>query len=95
MAALEGLAAGVPVVASSVGGLPELLEHGRSGVLVPVGDAARLAEAILALLRDSRLASVLSERGPVRARQFALDVTLEAYLSLYDEVLGRSRPVRD
>ena len=49
---IESLAAGCPVVATAVGGLPDLLDHGQLGALVPSGDAQALADAIINVLRD-------------------------------------------
>jgi glycosyltransferase involved in cell wall biosynthesis len=48
----EALAVGTPVIASDLAGIPEILDHGRCGVLVPAGDVGALADAIAALLRD-------------------------------------------
>ena len=54
MVALEAAERGRPVIASAVGGLPEIVADGRTGVLVPRGDAAALAAAIVELVRDPR-----------------------------------------
>jgi glycosyltransferase involved in cell wall biosynthesis len=58
---VEGMAAGRAVVASRVGGIPEIIEHGRTGWLVPAGDDQALAEAVLGLLGDPRRKSALGE----------------------------------
>ncbi|MFC7880123.1 glycosyltransferase, partial [Isoptericola sp. NPDC057391] len=65
----EYLAAGLPVVASAVGELPEALEHGAAGVLVPPGDAAALADALVAVAHDDDRRAALGER----ARQVAVE----------------------
>ncbi len=52
---IEAMAMGCPVVSTTVSGIPELVEHGRTGLLVPPGDARMLAEALLTLLQDERL----------------------------------------
>ncbi|MFE5292195.1 glycosyltransferase family 4 protein [Isoptericola sp. NPDC056618] len=65
----EYLAAGLPVVASAVGELPDALEHGRAGVLVPPGDAAALADAVVALAHDGDRRAALG----VRARDVAVE----------------------
>ena len=62
-AALEAQVADVPVVAARVGGLPELIDHGRTGLLVDPGDEAALAEALLGLLSDRERARQMSEAG--------------------------------
>jgi glycosyltransferase involved in cell wall biosynthesis len=58
-AVLEAMAAALPVVASAVGGVPEVIEHGRTGLLVPPGDSRALADAVIALMRDESLAARL------------------------------------
>jgi glycosyltransferase involved in cell wall biosynthesis len=60
---LESLAQGTPVVASRVGGIPEFIEDGRSGLLVPPGEVAPLAEALRRLWSDSSLARRLGHHG--------------------------------
>jgi glycosyltransferase involved in cell wall biosynthesis len=63
MSVLEAMAAGVPVVASDVGGLPECLGHGRTGILVPPADSNALAEAIIRLLGNPQQRRELGEDG--------------------------------
>jgi len=60
---LEAMAAGVPVVASAVGGIPDQVRHGREGMLVPPDDPDALVEALGALLRDPAYARRLGEAG--------------------------------
>lgn len=64
---LEGMAAGVPVVASAVGGIPDQIRHEREGLLIPPGDPAALDDALLNLLRDPAHARSLGEAGRRRA----------------------------
>ena len=66
-AVLEAMACGRPVVASRVGGVPEILEHRRSGLLVPAGDAVALAGAILELGNDASLSAALGAAARERA----------------------------
>ena len=75
VALLEAMAAGVPVVSTAVGGIPELLEEGRAGLLVAPGDAVGFSAALSRLLRDERLAASLGEagRGAVEARHALSD----------------------
>jgi len=70
---LESLASGLAVVASRVGGIPEQIEEGKSGLLVPPGDAGALAEAATRVLRDTELRLALVQRGRARAREFTAD----------------------
>ncbi|MFW6146344.1 MAG: glycosyltransferase [Planctomycetota bacterium] len=67
MVTAEAMAAGLPVVASRVGGLPEVVQHGRTGLLVPPGDPEALAEAIASLLADPDR----RRRYAAAARQYA------------------------
>ncbi len=89
VAALEAMAMAKPVVASDVGGLPESVAHGETGVVVPAGDARALAEALIALLQDPERARRMGEAG--RARALAVydkPRVVDRILALYDEVLA-------
>jgi glycosyltransferase involved in cell wall biosynthesis len=68
MAVLEAAAQGVPVVAAAVGGVPELVDDGTTGLLVPPGDAAALAGALSRLLSDPAAAERLGRAGWARVR---------------------------
>lgn len=95
---LQGSAAGLPVVGTSVGGIPEAVVEGVTGRLVPPGDAAALAEAISGILADPEAAGRMGERGREHVRiRFSssrmLDLTEEAYaraVRLASD--GRARP---
>jgi glycosyltransferase involved in cell wall biosynthesis len=81
---LEAMAQARPVVATAVGGTPELVVDGETGVLVPAGDADALAEALDRLLRDPERARRLGEAGRRRvAAEFDADTLAERVLSLY------------
>ncbi len=67
-ALLEGMALGLPVVSTRVDGIPELVRHGETGLLVDAGDAPALAQAIGALLSDPERRRALGEAGRARAR---------------------------
>lgn len=68
LAILEAMAAGLPVVATTVGGIPECVSHGVTGTLVPPADSDALAAAIVALLRDPRQRRTFGESGRARVR---------------------------
>jgi glycosyltransferase involved in cell wall biosynthesis len=89
--AAEAMLRGIPVVASAVGGLPELVADGRTGLLVPARDAAALADAVERLIDTPGLGATLAEA----ARRFFLDhVTVERAadqtLRLYEDVIAES-----
>jgi sugar transferase (PEP-CTERM/EpsH1 system associated) len=90
LSVLEAWAAGLPVVATRVGGLPELVDEGRTGILVDFGDEAALAGALGGLIAEGVRARRLGAAGrdQVEAR-FSLERMAEAYQRHYRELLGR------
>jgi len=66
---LEYMAAGLPVVATAVGGVPEVIENGRTGWMVPPADATAMAKALIHLLTDSAVASRIAQAGQAEVRQ--------------------------
>lgn len=91
MVALEAMACGTPVVASRVGGLPYTVVDGRTGFLVPEGDAQSMAAKIEMILKDDHLRACLGDRGVRWARGFRWSRVADQVLSLYERVLARSR----
>jgi len=85
-ALVEAMACGVPVLATDVGGVGEVLEEGRCGVLVPPGDPAALAETIGRLADDPMLAHRLAGAARSRAVQFGAGRMAHRLLRIYDEV---------
>lgn len=71
---LEAMAAGTPVVATRVGGVPEIINDGENGLLVPAGDDGALARALARLLDDHALAGRLADRGRETVRSYGADV---------------------
>lgn len=88
IAALEAMAAGLPVVASRVGGLCELVDDGRTGLLVPPGDPAVLAQCLAGLARDPERRRALGAAGRQRARErFSVDQMVSEITDVYAEML--------
>jgi glycosyltransferase involved in cell wall biosynthesis len=86
---LQAAAAGVPVVASAVGGIPEAVRDGVNGRLVPPGDPARLAAAIDELLGDAALRRRLGDGGRALVREvFSVDAMVAGNMAVYRELLG-------
>lgn len=89
---MEFMAAGAPVVATSVGGVPDLIEDGVHGLLVDRGDHRAVAAAVGQLLSDPALAARLAEAGRERRRaEFDVDVTVRRLEQLYLELLARKK----
>ena len=94
MAALEAMAAGLPVVATSVGGLPELVEDCRTGYLVPPSDVAALAARLRLLIVDPKRQAAMGAAGRERARDyFSVDRMVAETAAVYESILRR-RPAR-
>lgn len=87
---LESFAAGVPVVATAVGGTPELVEHERTGLLVPARDPAALAAAIVRLLRDKGLRYRLSQA----ARDVVQPLSVDRMVGTTEDLYQRLCPER-
>lgn len=89
-AVLEAMAAGKPVVATKVGGIPEAVVHGETGLLVPPKDPEALAQAITSLLSDPELARKMGHAGRERVNKaFGLDRMIREMEGLYEELIAR------
>ena len=92
LAALEAMACEVPVVASNVGGLPEIIEDGVTGFVCPPDAVDEMAERGIALLTDAALRASIARppRKMVRER-YCTDLVVPQYEALYRDVLGAAR----
>ena len=91
IAILEAMAAGRPVVATAVGGIPEVVVHGETGLLVPPGDPVALAAALHELLAHPERARALGARGRERAREkFHIESIVRQHETLYEACLRSS-----
>jgi len=85
---LEAMAAGIPVIATDVGGNPEIVQDGRTGLLVPSRDAAALAQAMCRLLESPAVARQFGQAGYERVKsEFSLTATVRRTEALYTELL--------
>ena len=85
---LEAMATALPVIATRVGGNPELIEHGVNGYLVPPRDTKKLAEGIEQLADNREMRRVMGQAGLKKVqKQFHWDKTVESYLAVYDQLL--------
>lgn len=89
LAALEALACGTPVIASDMGGLPELVIHGETGFLLPLGAVEEMADAGLAILKDeSRWAKFSRAARADAVERFSHDRVIPMYEQLYTDVIN-------
>jgi glycosyltransferase involved in cell wall biosynthesis len=89
------MALGVPVVATDIGGSRELVEDGRTGLLVPVDDPRQLASAVMAVLgRPERTRLMTARARELVTTRFTLEQMVSSYAALYEEALQTSaRPL--
>ena len=88
---LEAMAAGLPVVATAVGGLPTVIEDGVTGFLVPAGEPQALERALSRLRDDPALARAVGERGRAQVwRVYGSQAMVRRYLELYASVGARA-----
>jgi glycosyltransferase involved in cell wall biosynthesis len=92
LVALEAMAAGRPVIASSVGGLPDLVRDGITGILVPPGDVQALRASIAQLLRDPEQRSRMGEAGRQRAADYSANALVPQIERVYREVTASPPP---
>lgn len=87
---LEALEFGLPLVASDAGGIPDIVRHGETGLLVPPGDAGALADAILRVIEDPAAARERVEKGRAHMREhFGLPGVVDRLLACYGTALSR------
>jgi len=92
LSVMEAMAAGTPVVSTAVGGVPELIEEGESGLLVPPGDARALGGAMQYMLKNPEVRTSMGRASARRAvEHFDLRVMTEAYEELYRTTVAKSR----
>jgi len=90
---VEAMAAGKPIVASNVGGIPDLVQHGHNGLLVPPGDEKALAAGIKLLINDAAKPKMMGQRGRELCNQFSVESMVEKLDNLYQERFKYHRPI--
>lgn len=89
LAALEAMACKVPAIATRVGGVPELIEHGVTGLLYPVGKVEEMATGAIGLLRDrNRLEAMRDAARKDAQKRFCATLVVPKYVKYYESVLG-------
>jgi glycosyltransferase involved in cell wall biosynthesis len=83
---MEALALGLPVVATAVGGVPEVVQHGREGLLVPPGRPNEIAAALLAVLTDRELRRTMAAAAARRGAALSIDQAVRRTEDVYHEL---------
>ncbi len=90
LAALEAMACEVPVIASRVGGLPEVVTDGETGFLSPVGDVDKMAADAARLLSDGELRREMGQRARESAiSRYRTDVVIPQYIDFYEQIIAK------
>jgi glycosyltransferase involved in cell wall biosynthesis len=95
LSVIEAMAAGLPIVSTAAGGVPELLQNGKQGFIVQPGHGEQLSEGMMTLLKDPELRRTMGAAAAARAREkFDVAAMVRAYEELYDEISAPSRTWR-
>jgi glycosyltransferase involved in cell wall biosynthesis len=96
---LEALACGTPVIATAVGGIPEQIEEGKTGFLIPRKDYEAMSTRIITLIEDDTLRNQMSKNAvDISQRRFGLDLMLDEYLTWYQQIMvdwQTNKPLRE
>ena len=89
---LDVLACGVPIVATHAGGIPEIIQHQKNGLLAPIGDAQKLANGVSTILCEANLAKAYVTEGKERVKAFSKEVTARKTMAIYRQILNNNNP---
>jgi len=85
------MAAGVPVISTNSGGLPEVIEHGKSGYLSKIGDTDDMAKNAIQILSSKETHQQFKNQAQKRAKTFDIEVILPKYEDLYEKAINLSK----
>ncbi|MEM4264997.1 MAG: glycosyltransferase family 4 protein [Thermoplasmata archaeon] len=88
---MEAMASGCPVVSASVGGVNELVENGKTGILVSPGDVKGFADAVARFLSDDSFRETVVENARNQVGKYSWDVSAERTIEFYNQILGKKR----
>ncbi|PKG38100.1 glycosyltransferase family 4 protein [Psychromonas sp. Urea-02u-13] len=91
---LEAMVAGLPVIGTNAGGIPDIIDDQQSGLLIEANDAKQLADAILAVYQQPELRKKLIAGGQVKLQQFDIVTTSISYREVYENVINKMIQVR-
>jgi glycosyltransferase involved in cell wall biosynthesis len=95
LSVMEAMAAGLPIVSTAVGGVPDLLQSGKQGLLVPPGDVHELCKAMLFFHRNQRVRELFGLAAAQRASEKFDDMAMvRSYEEMYEQILERGRPLK-
>ncbi len=84
---LDAMSVGLPIVATNIGGIPEVVEHNSNGLLVNKSDPNELATAILELLNNEEKRNIFGQNSLEKAKNFDIKLTIDKYIQLFDDLL--------
>ena len=92
LAALEAQACELPVIATRIGGIPEVVADGESGFLSEVGDVEKMSADTIRLLRDNEMREAFGKRGrELAVERYSTEQIIPQYISFYEAVLNRTQ----
>jgi L-malate glycosyltransferase len=94
LAALEAMAAGVPLISSDAGGLPEININGKTGFMSPVGDVASMSRQAITILENDDVLKTFKANAYEQAKKFDINHIVPIYERLYDRFLLKSQPAK-